>query len=457
MLSIEKKMNHLVQTILCLLLLIGCSKEEAVPVVVDFELDVFKEDYSIPVQVVIINKTKGAQTYQWNFEGAVPNNSSQRNPGFITYDTKGVYTVVLIASNQDGSTQTKEVQIKIDAPVVVDFNVTTPTDTFSPASFSIENLSTGTSNYTWTFEGGIPSSSNKKNPGNIIFKEPGEHTITLEATNGKETYNLQKTVEVAPYLEVDFSYEVNFEDDDFEIPVEVKFNDSTTSVTSYLWVFEGAVPSSSTLANPEVTFNQTGTHSITLTATNGKETKSIRKEITVTTNNNLRVFEDIKLGINTAHNTNATGSFYSISERKVYTASDLEAYPNAPIDLVFFGLNNSFSRNSFVSPDALERTTFASLSQPRKTRFINTQELCACMATLSASQFDMMNNDQLLKGLEIKETPGGVQPFDHTQVSRIILFQTEDGRKGAIKIKEFKENGENSHILIDIKVQKEAT
>jgi hypothetical protein len=35
------------------------------------------------------------------------------------------------------------------------------------------------------------------------------------------------------------------------------------------------------------------------------------------------------------------------------------------------------------------------------------------------------------------------------------LFQTQEGRKGAIKIKKYVEAGQESYILVDIKVQKE--
>ena len=448
-------MKKLIKILLIALTLATCSKEEAIPITADFELDIFKEDYSIPVQVVVINKTEGADTYEWTFEGAVPGNSSQRNPGFITYNEKGTYTVSLTASNQDGSMETKEVEIQIDAPVVVDFEINTISDTFSPAEFSFDNLSSGATSYQWTFEGGVPATSDQRDPGVVSFTEPGEHQITLEISNGRETYDLQKTIEVAPYLVADFDFEVAFEDDDLEIPVKTQFTSTSVSATSYAWQFEGATPATSTGSNPEVVFIEPGTHTITLTATNGKETKTITKEISVRTNTNVRMLTDIKLGINTAHNQNIIGSFYSLSERKVYTAEELAVDEHAEIDLVFFGLGSDFSRNKFVSPNNLEETTFSKLENGKKTLWINSQELCNCMASLTINQFDGMTDDSLLNPLEITETPGGIQAFDDELRPRIVLFQTQDGRKGAIKIKQFIEAGSNSYIVVDIKVQKE--
>ncbi|MBQ0740669.1 PKD domain-containing protein, partial [Aquimarina celericrescens] len=73
----------------------------------------------------------------------------------------------------------------------------------------------------------------------------------------------------------------------------------------------------------EVVFNTIGEQKITLTASNGKEIKSVSKNITFLKNTNLREFKDIKLGINTAHKNNSVGSFFSISSRKVYTKQEI--------------------------------------------------------------------------------------------------------------------------------------
>ena len=67
-----------------------------------------------------------------------------------------------------------------------------------------------------------------------------------------------------------------------------------------------------------------------------------------------------------------------------------------------------------------------------------------------------MSNDTLLNSLTIEETVGGSQDFDNSEVPRIVLFQTEAGIKGAIRINEFVEDGDNSFINTTIKFQKEA-
>lgn len=85
---------------------------------------------------------------------------------------------------------------------------------------------------------------------------------------------------------------------------------------------------------------------------------------------------------------------------------------------------------------------------------INSQESCNCLTSLTVLQFVTMVDDSALKTLTIEETPEGLQEFDDSITPRIVLFETQDGRKGAIKIKEYITNGSDSYIIVDIKVQK---
>ena len=431
-----------------------CSKEEAVPVVVDFKTTVVGEDYSVPVQIVMTNNTQGAEEYQWTFEGGEPSSSVRRNPGTILYKTPGKHTIALRAFNRDGSEDQKEITLDLDTPVYIDFNAQVQTDNFSPVTVSLTNTSVGATSYQWDFEGGAPNSSTQKDPENIVFTEPGEHKITLTIGNGRETHTKDTIITVAPFAIADFDYDVDFQDRDLQIPVQVNLTNKSTSTTTYQWVFEGGTPSITEEENPTVVFNTGGTHKMTLIASNGKETKLVSKEITVVPDTNIKVFTDIRFGINTAHNTNAIGSFFSAYTEQVYTKSQVTPDNGSRIDLVFFGLNSGFSFNRFYAPDSLEDTTFDAIPNATHTKMINFQENCSCSASLSVTRFDTMTNDIFLQGLNITETIDGLQPFDDTVLPRIILFETADGRKGALKIKRYVPDGANSYIETDIKIQK---
>lgn len=449
------KISIAIGLFLSLLSFLGCTKEQAVPIAIDFSIEVINNDYSVPVQVKITNKTVGADTYEWTFEGATTTSSTKQNPGTVVYLKEGNYTIKLLAKNRDGISETKEVSVVIDPEISVDFSVAIVNDTFSPMQVALTNTTLGATTYKWTFQNGTPASATTKTPPTVSFSEPGDHLITLEVSNGKETYQAQKTVTVAPNLVADFDYELAFEDDDWQAPVSMTMVNNSISATQYSWTFTGANPASSTEKNPKITFNAAGNYTLKLEATNGKETKTITKNISVLPNTNLRIFNAIKLGINTAHSANTFGSFFSTTARKVYTSQEVNNTNGATIDMAFFGLNSGFTFNKFISPDQVQNLNFDVIPNATHTQFINSLESCGCSANLSANQFDSMLNDAVLSGLSISETSGGLKDFDNTSLPRMVLFKTQDGRKGAIKIKSFVANGANSYIIVDIKVQKE--
>ena len=434
----------------------SCSKEEALPVTANFEFEVFNNDFSVPVEVILFNATKGADDYLWEFEGATPRVSTQRNPGIVTYNAKGVYNITLKASNEDGSEDTFTQTLTIEDPIEINFLTNAESDFFSPSTVNIQNITKGANNFTWTFEGGTPNTSVTQNPPPVVFTEPGIHKITLVASNDFETQTLTKEIEVLPLLEVDFDFEINFNDDDLQIPVEVSIINKSTSATGFSWTFTGATTPSSTQENPTIVFNSVGIQTISLTATNGKQTELISKQIEVFTNTNLRVIKDVQLGINTAHNNNTIGAAFNVERRRVFTQNEITEDNGEDIDFVYFGLNNRFTRNIFVSPNNLNETTFIPIPNASTTTIINNVEACGCESQLTSLEFDNMNNDDVLNSLPITDTPELNLSFDNTVVPRIVVFKTADGRKGAIKVNRFVENSTNSYIEIDIKVQKEA-
>ena len=226
---------------------------------------------------------------------------------------------------------------------------------------------------------------------------------------------------------------------------------NTVEGLQWQWSSTGGQISNKTIQQPSIYFSQPGTYSVTLQASNGKETKTITREIVVKPNTGLRTLTDIKLGINTAHAT--IGSYYSTTLRRVLGKNDPDSLFQY-VDIVYFGLNATFAFNKFTSPDSVEEYTFEAIPQPQVTHFINSLDKCACGITWSESDFDQMTTDAPLQSMNITSTAKGLQPFDDVTVPRIVLFKTQDNRKGAIKIKSYHRDGLQSYILMDIKVQK---
>lgn len=432
----------------------GCTQEQALSITTDFTLTVQEDDYSVPVRVAITNMTEGADSYQWTFEGATPNSSTDRNPGEIEYTAGGTYTISLRAYNRDGSEETKVKTIQIDDAVVVDFEVINTASHYPPVAIQFNNHTVGATSYQWTFEGGTPTTSNEQNPSPVVFTDSGEHIITLVVKNGRETHSLKKIITVEADLINDFEWKVDYFDDDYKAPVTLMMVNNSISATSYQWIFEGAIPATSTEKEPTVTFNQAGKYNITLVAGNDKKSQTLTQTIEVFEDTNLRILNDIQLGINSARNT--IGSFYSTTLRQVIQENEVTTENGSAIDIVFFGLNNSFVFNQFVSPDEVQNITFSSIPNAPHTIFVNSQELVGQLEAMdfTVSDFDAMINDTPLQHITIEETDLGKYQFTNEIVPRIVLFQTEDGRKGAIKIKEFVDQGINSYMTCDIKVQK---
>ncbi|SIT27192.1 PKD repeat-containing protein [Filimonas lacunae] len=453
-------MNTMMQTFLykiprfccmTLLILAACKKEQRILVTASFDYAIANENITVPVKVNFTNNSTGADSYSWTFEGGTPATSSQKNPGTIVFATAGSHKVVLEAWNRDDR-QRKEMLIQLDSAVTVQFDAAVITDSISPVKVAITNNTTGGGSFQWTFEGGEPASSSAQQPGEVLFTTAGAHTITLTVSNGSSTFSASKTIQVAPALETAFTIVPSFEDADYEAPLTATLQNTTVSGLTWKWEAPGGTISNDTARQPQVSYTQAGTYTVTLTASNNKTSQRISHSITVKANTNLLTFTDISLGINTAHSS--IGSFFSTSLRRSFTSADDMSVNGKDIDIVYFGLNQQFSYNKFLSPDSADAYTFEKIPGAQPVTFINSQEGCNCGLQVTATDFDNMTSDALLQPLTIAANANSNAPFSNAVTPRIILFKTKDGRKGVIKIKSFVQSGQGSYIVTDIKVQK---
>ena len=432
-------------------LFIACKKEQVIGVNIDVHYVTADSNFTVPAKVKFINNSNGAENYKWTFEGGDPSTSIKKDPGIVTFNTVGIHKVTLEAFNQDD----KKIQqwlVRIDSAVQVDFDTAVLLNHYAPVTVKLTNKTKGASSFNWTFENCNTTSSTLQSPPDVIFTTVGNHKITLTASNGSAKFIATKIITVLPSLQADFNIVPSFEDEDGEAPLSATLENNTISGTTYTWSSTGGTISNTTATNPTIYFATEGTYNITLEAKNGKETKIITKSITVKPNNNLRTHKDIKLGINIAQAT--IGSFYSTKLRRIFKQGDNMDTAGKWIDIVFFGLNKNFNINKFISPDSVTFYGFDAIPMSTKTKFINSQEICGCGVSFTAIDFDNMVDDMPLRGLTINPTANGWKPFMNATIPRIILFQTADGRKGAIKIKDFVVDGNNSYIIVDIKIQK---
>jgi PKD repeat protein len=452
------RMNVLQRTPGCLLRLlfllsssglISCYEEQEILVTTDFDYALQSDGYTVPVQLIINNNTTGADFYRWTFEGASPSSSGKKQPGAITYSNAGTYTISLEAWN-DTQRDTKTITLQLDSAVTLNFDAIVQINDFATATVEIRNKTKGASTYTWTFEGGTPETSASAQPPLIAFTTPGDHLISLTVTNGREAFTTSKTITLKPALRGAFEIVPSFEDEDYEAPLMATLKNLTENGLHYTWSSTGGTITNATSERTSIFFRTPGNYIVTLQADNAKETQTIHHTIHVKPNTNLYVMRDVKLGIVGAHTS--IGSFYALKTRKVIRKDELIVANEHAIDLVFFGINSSFGYCRFISPDSAAKFGFPDIPHASHTYIINTQETSSVVFT--ETDFDAMVSDAPLTGLNIRLNDTKISFFNGSQAPRILLFETADGRKGAIKIKSFIADGLESYILADIKVQK---
>jgi hypothetical protein len=445
--------RKLIVVALTVCLLSSCYQESRLPVNADFETTVESDKYTAPAIVELTNNSTGADFYKWTFEGGTPSTSKDKKPGKITYSQAGDYEIVLEAWN-DYERGEKKFPFTVYPNTPVSFNAKILTNTFAPAMVKITNTTLKeVSSFSWTFEGGIPATSTDRNPADVLFKEPGEHTISLVAKYKNKEFNSFQKIQLNPMV-VDFDIEASFDDFDYEVPFTANLVNKITSGLTYEWLStEGGEITDGDSENASIHIDTQGTYTVTLKVDNGKEPKTTTsKEVTVTVyeNSNLYKMVDVKFGIKSA--ASIVGSFYSLKNREIVTPNNVTDSNGKDINLVFFGINPSFVDCYFTSPD--HASAFDIIPNATKTYFVNTIETSGLSFT--DGDFDTMTDDSLLKPLDIKSASNTTSTFTNMQIPRIVLFETADGRKGAIKIKAFvSEQINSSYILTDIKFQKE--
>jgi hypothetical protein len=442
--------------IIIALLFSTCKKREVVDLKVKaaFTYEIQDNNFTVPVRIALTNKSEQAQFYKWTFEGGNLATYDKRDPGIITFNTAGNIKVKLEVWGEFGRDST-EVSIVLDSVPKAAFDVVPIINNFGATTFKITNTSYGgVTKFNWLFAGVVPSTSTLRNPNNIVISTVGEYRIFLEALNdrGKKD-TISKTVKVLPALSASFGIVPSFDDEDYEAPLVATLQNNSISTTIHNWTALGGVVTNATDSIPMVRFNNPGTYVVTYKASNGKDSTTITRSIIVKPNTGLRIFTNVKLGINTAQST--LGNYFSTILRTVLRKEEVTQFNGSKIDLVFYGLSQSFSFNLFVPPTDASLWTFAAIPNATNTKIINSQELCACGTNFTAANFDIVTNGTAFNGVTVTVTANGSQQFNNSLVPRVVLFENAIGKKGAIKIKQYVNDGLNSYILCDIKVQKD--
>ena len=179
---------------------------------------------------------------------------------------------------------------------------------------STSSATGGITAWSWTFNGGTPSTSNQQNPTNVCFAAAGTYTISLTVTdaNGSDDSTMTAYITVTNCTTPTAGFSIS--DNEICAGECIDFTDMSTAATSWLWTFNGGSPSTSTDQNPtNICFGTDGVYSIELIASNSFGSDTITDTVTVhpTPIVNAGSNVTITLGNNTV--LNATGSSGSYS------------------------------------------------------------------------------------------------------------------------------------------------
>ncbi len=448
-----KTINRLyraVQLFMLTCLVSSCLKETAVPIESAFTIEA-SEDKTSPVTIQLKNESYGADEYEWTFEGGIPGNSNQKNPGKVVFTQAGEHKITLRVWNAVEEKMSQQT-LRVDSAMTIDFDFTVAINDIAPGTVSIINKSKGGSQYEWTFEGGIPSTSNQQHPGTITFADGGEHKIHLRVFNGSKYEERTKTLTLQPPMQADFSYAPLPVDQDWETPLTLKTTNLTTGGLSYHWVCAGANVMSPTDETTAIRFEHAGTYKLQMIAGNGKEEKVVEKSIVIKPNSGIITQNDLKFGINEAKNS--VGCFYSAKEGGILTSNKIvEKQCGAWVDFGFFALNSSFNYCYFFAPNQAKANSFPKIDNAQDATFVNNPGSMG--VNITNAIFDSIKKSSDMNQFS-KWSEERLTSFNKTRTPHFVLVHTVDGRRGIIRIKEFVKDGSQSYIVADVKLEKRA-
>ncbi len=203
------------------------------------------------------NSTFGEQ-FHWNFGDGT---TSTTDAPTHQYPAASVYTVTLIATNVCGS-DTIKLPVNIVLPPVAGWSQSADFGCESCGGFPVEFMATTPGSgltYAWTFEGGIPATSNASNP-LIIYTSAGTYGVTLTVSNaaGSGILSMADAVTISPAAVADFT--ASF--DGFT----AAFTNNSANATDYFWTFGDG--NSSTETSPVHTYAAAGNYTVVLVANN---------------------------------------------------------------------------------------------------------------------------------------------------------------------------------------------
>lgn len=165
-------------------------------VVVDFRPEAIINNYA-PALYRFENKSSGGNSYRWTFEGGEPADFVGQHPPLITFSKEGVYTISLQTDN--GSARFfHEKQIRVEPSLAADFEIIPSfedEDYEAPLRARCHARLQGVESFEWRANGAELTNATQTEA-DVFYQEPGLYVISLIVSNGKETNEISRQIEV---------------------------------------------------------------------------------------------------------------------------------------------------------------------------------------------------------------------------------------------------------------------
>jgi len=210
---------------------------------------------------------------EWNWNFGDGSTSTDQNPVHV-FNGEGTYGVTLVATNGDGSSDSKSMDIKVNrvpTPPVVNFTAKQT----EPLTIQFNDASSNSPN-AWNWDFGDGSTSTDANPVHV-YAAAGTYTVNLSVSNADGPDTISKAITVtgtsaSPTASFTLTPQVG------RAPLTVRFTDRSVNAASIKWDFGDGT--TSTESNPSHTYT-TGFYIVKLTATNGDKSSTAANIIIV--------------------------------------------------------------------------------------------------------------------------------------------------------------------------------
>ncbi len=245
---------------------------DPMPPLTDFYGDKTSINTGETVQFTDIS-TGGPTAWEWTFEGGSPATALSKYPPAITYSTPGQFSVTLKTTNTFGSntkTKTGYITVSNAGPPAADFSAS-KTSVLIGEQVQFTDLSVGNPTvWQWSFEGGTPSYSALKTPDPVTYPSPGVYSVSLYVANQYGSNNHTKQAYITVSVEILPEAHFGMNTNNIIAGHSVWFTDQSTGDPEiYAWSFEGGIPPTSDLKQPDsVLYTTPGVYGVALSVAN---------------------------------------------------------------------------------------------------------------------------------------------------------------------------------------------